>query len=146
SSFAWASMRISPVSRSCTTTVTSPCASYARSAEFMRREVARGPGSAQACSLLKNTGASVIQTASASRVDRSIGLLTSGPDRRDVPQMTSRKNAWLVALALGIATLAAPPAARADHRIDQPFTGTRPLQLEFHGGLAWYGFGFAGGA
>ncbi|UJR79248.1 hypothetical protein [Sandaracinus amylolyticus] len=61
--------------------------------------------------------------------------------------MTSRRNAWLVALALGVATLAsAAPAARADHRIDQPFTGTRPFQLEFHGGLAWYGFGFAGGA
>lgn len=60
--------------------------------------------------------------------------------------MTSRRNAWLVAITLGIAALATPPAARADHRIDQPFTGTRPLQLEFHGGLAWYGWGFAGGA
>ena len=62
--------------------------------------------------------------------------------------MTSKKNGAL-ALALSLAVLggiAAPGTARADHQIDQPFTGTRPFQLEFHGGLAWYGFGFAGGA
>lgn len=63
--------------------------------------------------------------------------------------MTSKTNVGLVAVALSLAVLggaAAPETARADHRIDQPFTGTRPFQLEFHGGLAWYGFGFAGGA
>lgn len=60
--------------------------------------------------------------------------------------MTSRKNVWLVAFALSVATLAsAPGAAHADHQIDRPFTGTRPYQLDFHGGFAWYGFGFAGG-
>jgi hypothetical protein len=60
--------------------------------------------------------------------------------------MTSRSTAWLLALSLAVASLAPVAPAHADHRIDQPFTGTRPLQLEFHGGLAWYGFGFAGGA
>ena len=62
--------------------------------------------------------------------------------------MTSKRNLAL-ALALSLAVLggtAIPATARADHQIDQPFTGTRPFQLEFHGGLAWYGFGFAGGA
>jgi hypothetical protein len=61
--------------------------------------------------------------------------------------MRSRKNVWLVAVALSVATLASARGdARADHQIDRPFTGTRPYQLDFHGGLAWYGFGFAGGA
>lgn len=63
--------------------------------------------------------------------------------------MTSTKNASLVALALSIAGLlgiAAPGAARADHDINTPFTGNRPLQLDFHGGFTWYGLGFAGGA
>ncbi|MDQ3034596.1 MAG: hypothetical protein M3Y87_19460 [Myxococcota bacterium] len=60
--------------------------------------------------------------------------------------MSSRRNVWLVAVALTIATLASAPAARADHQIDRPFTGSRPFQLDFHGGLAWYGFGFAAGA
>jgi hypothetical protein len=58
------------------------------------------------------------------------------------------RNVWLVAIALSLAVLggtAVPAIARADHQIDQPFTGTRPFQLEFHGGLAWYGFGFVGG-
>lgn len=59
--------------------------------------------------------------------------------------MTSRRNVWLVAVALTLATLGSAPAARADHQIDRPFTGSRPFQLDFHGGLAWYGFGFAGG-
>jgi hypothetical protein len=51
-------------------------------------------------------------------------------------------------LALGISFAAVAPAtpAQADHDIDTPFTGSRPIQLDLHGGLAWYGFGFAGGA
>lgn len=36
--------------------------------------------------------------------------------------------------------------AQADHDIDTPFTGTRPLQLDVHAGFTWYGLGFAGGA
>lgn len=60
--------------------------------------------------------------------------------------MNTRRIGWLVAVALSVATLASAPAARADHRIDRPYTGSRPFQLDFHGGLAWYGFGFAGGA
>jgi hypothetical protein len=62
--------------------------------------------------------------------------------------MRSRTNALLVAAAVAIASAALAPAtiARADHDIDTPFTGSRPFQLDVHGGLAWYGFGFAGGA
>jgi hypothetical protein len=43
------------------------------------------------------------------------------------------------------ATALAAPSARADHDIDTPFTGNRPLQLDLHGGFTWYGLGFAGG-
>lgn len=59
--------------------------------------------------------------------------------------MQAKTKTWLgaAALALALATQAAP--AHADHRIDQPFTGSRPFQLDVHGGLMWYGFGFAGG-
>lgn len=62
--------------------------------------------------------------------------------------MTSA-NKGLLATVLSIAWVASlgnPGSARADHDIQTPFTGTRPFQLELHGGLAWYGFGFAGGA
>lgn len=59
--------------------------------------------------------------------------------------MTStRQRFCLVALAASLAAL--PATARADHQIDRPFTGTRPLQLELHGGFSWFGFGFAAGA
>lgn len=59
----------------------------------------------------------------------------------------SRLRVWWIAAALSLAALWSDPgAARADHQIDRPFTGARPFQLEFHGGLSWYGFGFAGGA
>lgn len=57
----------------------------------------------------------------------------------------ARKYALLFALALATGSLVEAPSARADHQIDRPFTGNRPFQLDFHGGLAWYGFGFAGG-
>ena len=63
--------------------------------------------------------------------------------------MTSKRNVALVAAALSLAVVcetAAPEVARADHQIDVPYTGTRPFQLDFHGGFAWYGWGFAGGA
>ncbi len=53
----------------------------------------------------------------------------------------------LIPLCLSLVTLAAAPErARADHDINTPFTGSRPLQLDFHGGFTWYGLGFAGGA
>jgi hypothetical protein len=60
----------------------------------------------------------------------------------------------LVTLCLGLSASALgatlPPqalsTARADHDIDTPFTGTRPLQLDLHAGFTWYGLGFAGGA
>ncbi len=51
-----------------------------------------------------------------------------------------------LAMAVALAATLATASARADHHIDRPFTGTRPFQLEFHGGVAWYGFGFVGGA
>ncbi len=59
----------------------------------------------------------------------------------------SRHFAWALALTLTLvsASLVEVPSAHADHQIDRPFTGNRPFQLDFHGGLAWYGFGFAGG-
>lgn len=53
---------------------------------------------------------------------------------------------WLAAIALCAAAMSAAGTARADHRIDTPFTGTRPFTIEAHGGLSWYGLGFAGGA
>jgi hypothetical protein len=53
----------------------------------------------------------------------------------------------LITLCLSfLATAALPERAQADHEIDTPFTGSRPLQLDFHGGFTWYGLGFAGGA
>lgn len=60
--------------------------------------------------------------------------------------MHAKTPTWLVAGALVAALGVSASPARADHVIDQPFTGTRPFQLDVHGGLAWYGFGFAGGA
>jgi hypothetical protein len=51
------------------------------------------------------------------------------------------------ALALLMAVASVPMTAHADrHDINTPYTGSRPFQLDFHGGLAWHGFGFAGGA
>lgn len=48
-------------------------------------------------------------------------------------------------LSLALASLAAPLAlptvAHAEHEIRTPFTGTRPFQLDIHGGLSWYGIG-----
>lgn len=67
------------------------------------------------------------------------------------PARSSRSGTTALAVALflaaaGGAQLAAPATAHADHDINTPFTGTRPFQLEFHGGFTWYGYGFAGGA
>lgn len=66
------------------------------------------------------------------------------------PVRSSRPASIVVAAALAVVAvggaLALPATARADHDIDTPFTGTRPLQLELHAGLSWYGLGFAGGA
>jgi len=47
-------------------------------------------------------------------------------------------------LITAVALLAAAPAFATDIR--DPFTGSRPNTLEFHGGFSWYGTGIAGGA
>jgi hypothetical protein len=54
-----------------------------------------------------------------------------------------RKTTAALALACALASVGAlaPATARADHDIQTPFTGTRPFQLDIHGGLLWYGFG-----
>ena len=59
--------------------------------------------------------------------------------------LRNRSTVLLVLAALA-ATAGTPSAARADHDIGTPYTGTRPFQLDLHGGLAWYGFGVASGA
>jgi hypothetical protein len=46
-----------------------------------------------------------------------------------------------IALASLMAPFAAPTVAHAEHQIGTPFTGTRPYQLDIHGGLSWYGLG-----
>lgn len=61
----------------------------------------------------------------------------------------TRSLALAAGLLLGAAVggpLLLPETARADHDINTPFTGTRPFQLEFHGGFTWYGLGVVGGA
>lgn len=50
-----------------------------------------------------------------------------------------------IALASFAAPLAAPAVAHAEHEIRTPFTGTRPFQLDIHGGLLWYGYGVGSG-
>jgi hypothetical protein len=60
--------------------------------------------------------------------------------------MTSFRNSCAVLAIVAASVGAMPAAARADHDIRTPFHGTRPYQLDFHAGLSWYGFGFAGGA
>ena len=42
--------------------------------------------------------------------------------------------------SLALAALV-PGVAHAEHEIRTPFTGTRPFQLDIHGGLSWYGLG-----
>ncbi len=46
-----------------------------------------------------------------------------------------------LALSSLVAPLASPSVAHAEHEIRTPFTGTRPFQLDIHGGLSWYGLG-----
>lgn len=58
----------------------------------------------------------------------------------------NRRYAWFAVLALTLSALGRPAPASADHEIRRPFTGTRPFQLDFHGGFTWWGWGFAGGA
>ena len=50
-----------------------------------------------------------------------------------------------LALAATSASVIDPALAHADHHIGTPFTGTRPFQLDIHGGLLWYGYGIASG-
>jgi hypothetical protein len=54
--------------------------------------------------------------------------------------------ARLLAFVVAAWALIGPATTRADHDIRHPFTGTRPFQLDFHGGFTWWGWGFAGGA
>ncbi|HTJ85095.1 MAG TPA: hypothetical protein VL400_25440 [Polyangiaceae bacterium] len=60
-------------------------------------------------------------------------------------QLFSRALVTSVALAALAAPLASPGVAHAEHEIRTPFTGTRPFQLDIHGGLSWYGLGLATG-
>jgi len=54
-----------------------------------------------------------------------------------------RRLAWasVIAVAAMAAPLGLPAVAHAEHQIGTPFTGTRPFQLDVHGGLSWYGLG-----
>jgi hypothetical protein len=54
----------------------------------------------------------------------------------------------LASLVFGLCFSAVPQGADAQERvrINRPFTGTRPLELDLHGGIAWWGFGVATGA
>lgn len=56
---------------------------------------------------------------------------------------------WLVAAFAVFTTLETPQVAQAQSRavdIRTPHRGTRPLQLDLHGGLSWHGWGAATGA
>lgn len=50
-----------------------------------------------------------------------------------------------VILGVTLATVALPTVAHAEHEIRTPYTGTRPFQLDIHGGILWYGYGLATG-
>lgn len=54
--------------------------------------------------------------------------------------------AALLASTLATASLAAPAPASAQVNIGTPHRGSRPLQLDFHGGFTWWGFGAVAGA
>jgi hypothetical protein len=51
-----------------------------------------------------------------------------------------------LALVSVLGILAVPSVALAEHEIRTPFTGTRPYQLDIHGGLSWNGWGLNTGA
>lgn len=53
----------------------------------------------------------------------------------------------LATLVCGLCLSSVPSEAEAQRvRIGNPHTGSRPFELDLHGGIAWWGFGIATGA
>ncbi|MEQ8722016.1 MAG: hypothetical protein RID81_12090 [Sandaracinaceae bacterium] len=59
--------------------------------------------------------------------------------------MRELNRALLLALSLGLASASVTAEAQSSVDIRRPHTGSRPFQLDVHGGFSWWGVGFASG-